>query len=278
MMPSREQNQSGSAKGPHAPRRDELVDALTRFDRQLRDRDIWYCLAFGTLLGGVRDGNLIEWDHDIDLIARPTDLLKLLALNGSTDRHGLRVRALRAQGASLALNPGRVLSFDPGFLMLEADGISVGEIYLPSIFADGVLRQYDFATEVAYWPETSFPHFFVSRLATAEVDGSPYPIPQFSARLLKAWYGTDWRVPYRGQLDGGEERNDRSRHGTVNAPTLSETVAWCERRGWNRSRYRDEPAWPRRIAGAGPREPGPRTRHSSGSQWWHTLDELVRYY
>lgn len=40
---------------------------LKEFDRICKLHDIPYFLAYGTLLGSVRDGNCIPWDYDIDV-------------------------------------------------------------------------------------------------------------------------------------------------------------------------------------------------------------------
>ena len=42
-------------------------DILCEFDRVCRENDIPYFLAYGTLLGAVRDNDLIPWDYDIDV-------------------------------------------------------------------------------------------------------------------------------------------------------------------------------------------------------------------
>ena len=43
------------------------IDQLKEFDRICRLHNIPYFLAYGTLLGAVRDGNCIPWDYDIDV-------------------------------------------------------------------------------------------------------------------------------------------------------------------------------------------------------------------
>lgn len=46
----------------------------------LQNHNIEYFLEGGTLLGIVRDGRLLEWDHDIDLSVNQGELEKLLRL------------------------------------------------------------------------------------------------------------------------------------------------------------------------------------------------------
>jgi hypothetical protein len=247
-----------------------LLRAVTAVLRQHR---IWYCLFYGTLLGAVRAGDLIEWDQDVDLLIRPADVPRLLALDAELERHGLQVGVHRYTGSWLALNPGRVPCFDAGLLRVVRDGAHC-DLWAPTLFADGVLRQHDLDTEVCLYPETAFPAFFVELLGSAMVRGDTHPVPRHSDRLLSLLYGLDWRVPRRSAMDGGAPRKGRTSHGAVAEPELAHHAAWCVAQGWDRSRYVGQPAWPRTLRGAGPRDPSERTASTSGSTWWHTLAEI----
>ncbi len=257
--------------------RDQLFDVLCRTSATLDQHGVWHCLIFGTLLGAVRDGDLIPWDHDVDLLIRVDDRAHAIAAdigNGITFWHGT------SPGHRLALNPGGVALFDCGFLGLMDDGVARGEVYCPTLFNDGVLRLYDLDTEVAYWPQSSFCAWFVEERTTIPVRGVPLPIPTRAEELLSWHYGPDWRTPYRSVRDGGDARDGRTGHGDVAAPSLADQIAWCEQQGWDRSVYQNAglPTWPRRVKGAGPADDLTRTRRTSRSAWWHTLDELVRHY
>lgn len=255
-----------------------LAERLERVAGALESNGIWYCLVFGTLLGAVRDGAPIEWDHDIDLLARYEDRAAIWAADADMAGAGVRLRPFVSEGSGLALNPGRAPYFDPGYLSIELDGESMGEVYTPVLFADGGLRLYDPVREVAFWTQSSFPHWFVQELDTVTLGGRRYPIPRRADRLLEHWYGPDWRVPYRSERDGGQPREGHGPHSDLLAPRLATATAWCEAQGWDRSVYAERPAWPRAVAGAGPASSTDRTRLTSRSAWWHDLDELVGHY
>ena len=53
-------------------------DILVEFDRLCRTNGIVYYLAYGTLLGAVRDKGQIPWDYDIDVQIRIDDKEKLI--------------------------------------------------------------------------------------------------------------------------------------------------------------------------------------------------------
>jgi hypothetical protein len=255
-----------------------LFDVLEQVHSIFSRHGIWHCLLFGTLLGAVRGGDIIAWDHDLDLLVRPVDVPRIVALNGEGAAEGLAFWSGRGMGYRLVANPGRVAWFDPGFLSIMVDGSSRGELYAPSLFADGVLRFYDFEQEAVFWPEASYPAFVFESLTTAAVRGVDFPVPLHAEQWLEWHYGEDWRTPYRSVWDGGEARSDRSSHGDVSHHDLAAQVAWCEAQGWDRSVYSAQPAWPRELRGAGPEGASARTALTSRSAWWHTIDEVSREY
>ncbi|MBR5280142.1 MAG: LicD family protein [Clostridia bacterium] len=57
--------------------KDDLLQMLNYLHRVCKENDIWYSLAYGTLLGAVREKGFIPWDLDVDIFVRHDDLLKL---------------------------------------------------------------------------------------------------------------------------------------------------------------------------------------------------------
>lgn len=257
-------------------RADDLADVLQHVHAFFDRHGIWHCLLFGTLLGAVRDGDIIGWDHDLDLLVRPADVARLVELEDEAAGEGLRFWHGKTLGYRLALNPGHVAMFDSAFLsIMGTDGSNYGELYAPSVFSDGVLRLYDFEEEVVFWPQSSFPAYFVEDTRPVLVRGRPYPAPVHAEQLLALLYGDDWQVPYRSPRDGGDARPDRTDHGDVAEPDLRAAIEWCRSQGWDEAQYAYEPVWPRRLRGAGPHEWMEQTSLTTRSAWWHSLDELT---
>lgn len=56
-----------------------VQDILFEFDRVCRNNNLHYFLAYGSLLGAIRDNGQIPWDYDVDVLFPVTDLQKLIA-------------------------------------------------------------------------------------------------------------------------------------------------------------------------------------------------------
>ncbi|HWB23106.1 MAG TPA: LicD family protein [Gaiellaceae bacterium] len=255
---------------------ERVESALRATHALLEEAGIWHCVTYGTLLGAVRDGALIPWDHDFDFFIRAGDLSRVLALDGSRD--GLRFLRTTKSSAELALGGGRVGTFDAMRIAVFDGETHLGDLFAPTLFDDGVLRIYDLATEVNWTPHSSFPHFFVETLSTVRIGSDEYPGVGHAEQFLAGVYGDDWQTPYRSVMDGGELRTGSTTHGDTYEPKLADEIAWCEARGWDRSRYAGLPAWPREVAGAGPIGPTERTSSSSGALWYRDRAELLAHY
>lgn len=255
-----------------------LYNSLVALHEILAANGLWHVLAYGTLLGAVRDGDIVPWDKDFDLLARPEDREAILALGPELAKVHMQVSAVRRPATHLALRPRGLQSFDTGCLTVRRSGRKVGDIFFFSVFSDGAMRRYDFGSEVYWSPHMSFPHFFLAEPAFASLRGRPFPAVAHAEAWLASIYGADWTIPRRNRQLGGPTQAHRNIYGHRVAPRLHKDMAWCVRQGWDRGAYADRPAWPRDVRGAGPLGPMPRTEDNSRSLWWRDLDELLRHF
>lgn len=258
-------------------RPDLIATKLFEVHDLLEAAGIWHQVTYGTLLGAVRDGDVIPWDHDFDLVARPIDKDRIWALRPAMAEVGIDLRRRRYTGRMLAVADD-IAEFEPGHFALWDERTIVGDIYLPALFADGVTRLYDFEHEVAWTPHTSTPHFFFLESSTVTIRGRELPGHAHPEEFLAGVYGDDWREPYRCVVDGGTARPDTTTHGDRYHPKLHAQIAWAESLGWDRTPYAGLPAWPRPVRGAGPVGSTERTRETSRALWWRDLDEMQANY
>lgn len=257
---------------------DQLADAVRFVHDRFEEHGIWHCLTYGTLLGAIRDQDLIPWDYDFDFFIQPSDVARIMALNPEIAADGYSFRMMWIYAEALAVNP-LGLGSTPGHHIGVFHGESkLGDLYWMTLFNDGILRRYDLEYETYWVPRSSFPHFFVEQLDTAHLRGHAYPIPRHAGAFIAGVYGEDWRIPYRAARQGGEMREGVTDYGDLYEPKLKREVDWCLAQGWERSKYELEHTWPRTIRAAGPIGPSPRTMDSSRSPWWRTLDELIEFY
>jgi len=235
------------------PSIDEVHDALRVTSEFLTRHGIWHAVGFGTLLGAVRGGDLIPWDHDFDIFARPADRQQIVNLSEELADTGHAIKyAVLPVSPNLAVAPPDLMGFNAAALVVMKDDRPLGDIYTPWLFDDGVLRHFDFANDVWWCARNSMPAWFVEGTTTVTLRGKEYPALRAPERWLAHVYGDDFMTPWRCTQKGGEPREGFTAVGDRAAPSLSDLARWCEAQGWDRSTYAGLPAWPRDVRGLGP--------------------------
>jgi hypothetical protein len=73
----------------------KLREMLYVFHRLCEQNQVYYIIAYGTLLGAVRHWGMIPWDDDIDVLVRSVDRKKIyLILNQMRDEYGFKIEHL----------------------------------------------------------------------------------------------------------------------------------------------------------------------------------------
>jgi hypothetical protein len=207
-----------------------LLDAIDHVLTGLDKAGIKAFLAYGTLLGAVRDGGLIGHDSDADLgyvseHEHPVDAI----------RESFRVqRALVEMGYRITRYSALAFKVD----VVESDGVVRGLDVFGGFMRDGHLH---LMGEI----RTPFKREWVTPLGTASLEGRAFPVPADTDRFLAATYGKSWRVP------------DPAFH--------FETPRSTHRRfdGWFRGIRVRRPLWDRVYS----RRPGPAAEPSDLARW-----------
>lgn len=135
-----------------------------------------FFLAFGTLLGAVRDKTLIEGDEDVDVFIEDETLLRR------------SLPFLSANGYNVCrIEEGRLYSFRVNGSRAFIDvyirkklPMSVWSLWCTCLCSDAVPRR------------------LLNKKTNISFLGGIYLIPAKPERLLEFWYGKDWRTPVRG--------------------------------------------------------------------------------
>jgi hypothetical protein len=210
-----------------APLLDAIAEVLTALD----EAGTQAFLAYGTLLGAVREGALIGHDSDADL--------------GYLSAHGHPVDviresfALQRRVAELGSETYRYSGFAFRVDVTEGDGSRRGLDVFGGFIAEPVG---DRPAMLYLMGEIGAPfrREWIYPLTTATLEGRTFPVPADPERLLVATYGPGWRVP------------DPAYHFETGRPTVRRLNGWFRgirvlRSEWERKHSRTRRALPQRT-------------------------------
>ncbi len=156
-----------------------LLDATEAVIEALRSAGIDPFIAYGTLLGAVREGRVLGHDSDADLgyVSRFTTPVDVMRESFQVQRH-------------LAAHGWRITRYSGGafkIFVTEADVTRGLDVF--SGFLDGGRLHLMGEVDAPFEPAWIYP------LGIAHLDGRPMPVPARPDKLLEATYGPGWKVP-----------------------------------------------------------------------------------
>jgi SAM-dependent methyltransferase len=208
-----------------------LLDAIGEVLAALEEAGTQGFLAYGTLLGAVREGALIGHDSDADLgylspYSHPVDVIR-------------ESFALQRRVAELGFETYRYSGFAFRVDVAEADGSKRGLDVFGGFIAEPVG---DKPAMLYLMGEIGAPfrREWIYPLTTATLEGRTFPVPADSERLLVATYGPSWRVP------------DPAYHFETARPTVRRLNGWFRgirvlRSEWERKHSRTRRTPPQRT-------------------------------
>ena len=156
-----------------------LLDATEAVISALQGTGIEPFLAYGTLLGAVREGSVLAHDSDADLgyVSRHTDPVDVARESFAVQR------ALAEQGWPTMRYSGAAFKV----LVTEADVTRGLDVFGGFLDQGRLYLMGEIGTE--FEEEWIFP------LGSCDLGGRPMPVPARPEKLLEATYGPSWRVP-----------------------------------------------------------------------------------
>ncbi len=178
------------------------IQILNRTCKTLGEAGVEYWLCNGTLLGIIRDGELIPWDNDLDI---------------AVHQGGMRNRVIEAliSGGFLLIDDGDGSSYVTFLLDNQKVDINFFELnnhLLESIWkvnrlsgirgiATRIILKFGFRVPkmnfMWEYEGYSVPREAVFPLTSIQVGQDIYSVPRNSERVLEHTYGKGWRVPKR---------------------------------------------------------------------------------
>jgi hypothetical protein len=142
---------------------------------------ISYWLNFGTLLGAVRDGDLIVWDEDVDVGVWHDDVSKIMSLRDDFKKIGYQ----------LMVNTIEMNNHDKYVCSITVYYSKLNLLHMcltTFITKDGIARCVEY-------PGMNFPINNIRNPSLASVREHEFPCPTSSEVGLENYYGKDWKTP-----------------------------------------------------------------------------------
>lgn len=168
----------------------QQVERIHKLSTILQAAGIKHWIDFGTLLGAVRGGGLVQTDIDFDFgVLRPDDE-RLLALRDEIRNvariqlvEGVLLRGCPVHDSLVASTERRALQ----------SCLKAGLLYMDFYVWDTHGR--DVVPVLQKFRPYSFKAYFIDELEFIHFEGFPFPAPRHRAELLAHRYGLDWRIP-----------------------------------------------------------------------------------
>lgn len=172
---------------------DQIFNHLCFISDILNQNNIRHWLVYGSLLGAVRNGDILGFDRDFDIGADIEDADRIIALNRQLNKKGYLIYKQHVTGYDYATLTQKMQIWRVA-LKVEYQGISVGDIYLYQRFADGFSRRFDPVNKTYFWPNSTVPTYFFEVLEKVYIKGKEFPAPRDNRILLEQWYGPTWEA------------------------------------------------------------------------------------
>jgi hypothetical protein len=197
----------------------EKIKAICWFIADLFDREgILYWMDFGTLLGAVRNGELIPWDKDADFGVLLKDEPKIDKLYGKIRRAGFDIDKpwnglYKVYYSKHNRNYIDLFTWDKWSLNQKRKDWWKRECMHNMIGLNH---------------KKFFPSWFIEETEWVELHGKPLRAPREYEKFLELRFGKSWKIPSR-------------KWDNANRIPMHEIQGWCEARGW-RVPKNDKPA------------------------------------
>ena len=180
---------------------DIIYHHLVYLTNILDNNNIKHWICYGTLLGAIRNNDIIINDDDFDIGILNKDVDTLLSIKLDPDYKITKKKPgcfYIFDKESINNNKWKKSKEDIWRLGLGLwyKNILIGDIFVYQIFNDGIMRKYCMSTKAYVMPYSyNIPAALVNNLNKIKIRENFFWIPQEPHILLEYWYGSDWIIP-----------------------------------------------------------------------------------
>jgi len=208
----------------------EIYQHLSYISDKLDTLGIRYWLMYGTLLGCVRNNDIIPHDYDFDFGALIDDLDVIMTLNETIKGDGYKLEFPQTYSYDYKTLTKRENKWRVS-VKIYYNNIAFGDIYLYSRCRDNYLRRYDPNQKILFWPQSTIHSNFINNLVRGRIRDRYFWIPSNSEFLLQYWYGKDWNIPIVSESQGGKKREDYDYYGGYKKMELCNMTSFINQLG-----------------------------------------------
>ncbi len=224
---------------------DDLFASLCAVHDILEALDVEYVLSGGTLLGAVRQRDLLANDTDWDIEIVDTGVSLVLGAREAFAERGLVLE----YPATRTVTSFRDGTPSPGEVerciikVWDVRGRFHGDLFVQTLFSDGILRRFNVEAGAYFNAKMSFPYWFVENRCRLLIRDREFHAPACPELMLERIYGPRWRIPY--QRHGPRIKGYNFAGAYKDAP-IEPGLQHALSQGWV-PRYPGRPHWPREI-------------------------------
>ena len=189
------------------PTVEEIYLHIKYIHHELVKHKIKHWLIYGTLLGCIRNKDIIPYDYDFDFGILYSDIDKILSI----DLEDKNYRIGKTKGGTIYSKKSEFKDVEGIWrvsLKVMHKDIPVGDLYIYHRFDDGFMQRYDPVNKILFWPMSVYPAILTDELEIGKIRDLELPIPKYPECLLEYFYGPMWTTPIKANSQGGTGHKD----------------------------------------------------------------------
>ena len=209
------------------PTVEEIYNHIKYIHHELSKYNIKHWLMYGTLLGCVRNKDVIPYDYDFDFGILYSDIDKILSIELEDKNY----RIGKTKGGTIYSKKSEFKDVEGIWrvsLKVIYNDVPVGDLYIYYRFDDGFMQRYDPEHKILFWPMSVYPAILTDELITGKIRDLELPIPKYPECLLEYFYGPMWTIPIKANSQGGSGHKDYDYYASYKYSSLKELIKRVE--------------------------------------------------